>query len=331
MAGSSSTAPTKCFPAPARELDIAPNSASPICRSNGDAALALEPSLRPCFNHAVHWTGAVSVTNPLALTRAYVTRFAALGGLTLSGDARTLHRVASHWRVDTRLGPLDAGEVVIALGPWAPDLLGPLGIRLPLAVKRGYHRHFHPQGNAALGRPVLDAENGYCFAPMEQGIRITTGAEFAARDAAPTPVQFDRVLPPARELFPLGEAVEPAAWLGSRPCFADFTAGDRARAAAARPMARLWAWSLGFDAWTGHRPVDRRDDDRRDAVLRSGAIRRGEIYAVTVIPGRRLGEPGIHIRCNCRMIARTEPPRTTVNMDFRAQPFGVPPECLSCR
>ena len=70
--------------------------------------------------------------------------------------------------------------------------LGPLGIRLPLAVKRGYHRHFRPQGNAALSRPVLDAENGYVLAPMEQGIRITTGVEFAPRDAPPTPVQFDR-------------------------------------------------------------------------------------------------------------------------------------------
>ena len=90
-------------------------------------------------------------------------------------------------------GPLDAGDVVVALGPWAPDVLGPLGIKLPLAVKRGYHRHFRARGNAALSRPMLDTENGYCLAPMEQGIRITTGAEFAARDAAPTPVQFDRL------------------------------------------------------------------------------------------------------------------------------------------
>jgi D-amino-acid dehydrogenase len=34
-------------------------------------------------------------------------------------------------------------------------------------------------------------------------------------------VQFDRVLPKARELFALGDAVEPKPWMGSRPCFAD--------------------------------------------------------------------------------------------------------------
>jgi D-amino-acid dehydrogenase len=56
---------------------------------------------------------------------------------------------------------------------------------------------------------------------MEQGIRLTTGAEFAPRDAPPTPVQFDRLMPSATELFPLGAPVEPQPWLGSRPCFAD--------------------------------------------------------------------------------------------------------------
>jgi D-lysine oxidase len=50
---------------------------------------------------------------------------------------------------------------------------------------------------------------------------VTTGAEFADRDAAPTPVQFDRVLPAVRELFPLGDRIEPEPWMGNRPCFAD--------------------------------------------------------------------------------------------------------------
>jgi D-amino-acid dehydrogenase len=209
------------FAAQWRELELAAKLDIANVPLERDAALALEPSLKPVFRHAVHWTGAVSVSNPLALTRAYAARFAELGGLSFTGDARTLHRAHPHWRVETAAGPLDASEVVVALGPWLPDLLDPLGIKLPLAVKRGYHRHFRAEGDASLGRPVLDAENGYCLAPMEQGIRITTGVEFAARDAAPTPVQFDLVLPAARELFALGEPVEAQPWLGARPCFAD--------------------------------------------------------------------------------------------------------------
>jgi D-amino-acid dehydrogenase len=211
----------RSFAAQARELDMASRLSIANVPLDGEAARALEPSLNPVFRHAVHWTGAVSVSNPLALTRAYAACFAALGGVTLTGDARSLHRAEPHWRVDTALGPLDAPEVVVALGPWTPDLLDPLGIRLPLAVKRGYHRHFRARGNAALSRPILDAQNGYCLAPMDQGIRLTTGAEFAARDAAPTPVQFDRLMPAAHELFPLAEPVEAAPWMGARPCFAD--------------------------------------------------------------------------------------------------------------
>jgi D-amino-acid dehydrogenase len=185
------------------------------------ATQALEPALAPVFRQAVHWPDAASITNPLALTRAYAARFSALGGIVLDGDVRSLDRDGSTWRIGTQQGTLEAGEVVIALGPWAPDLLKPLGIDLPLAVKRGYHRHFRPRGNAGLTRPVVDTEVGYCVAPMEQGLRLTTGAEFADRDAPPTPDQFERLMPAANALFPLGEPVEAAPWMGSRPCFAD--------------------------------------------------------------------------------------------------------------
>jgi D-amino-acid dehydrogenase len=182
---------------------------------------ALEPSLNPVFRQSVWWPDVATLSDPLAVTRAYAARFAALGGVVVKGDARSLHRHDNRWRVDTAEGPVDAAEVVIALGSWAQDILDPLGVKLPLAVKRGYHRHFRPQGNAGLTRPVLDADVGYVLAPMRQGIRLTTGAEFAARDAPPTPVQFDRLMPSARALFPLGEPVEPQPWMGSRPCFPD--------------------------------------------------------------------------------------------------------------
>ena len=211
----------RAYAAQMPELELAASLNIPNVPLDADAVVALEPSLAPVFRHAVRWTGAVNVTNPLALTRAYAAYFTALGGLIITGDARTLHRADSRWRVETTSGPIDASDVVIALGPWASDVFATLGIKLPLAVKRGYHRHYRPRGNATLSRPVLDADIGYCLAPMEQGIRITTGVEFAARDAAPTPVQLERLLPAARALFPLGEGVEAEPWMGARPCFPD--------------------------------------------------------------------------------------------------------------
>ena len=50
-------------------------------------------------------------------------------------------------------GHLDARDVIVALGPWAPDMLAPLGIKLPLGIKRGYHRHFRSQGQCRARAP----------------------------------------------------------------------------------------------------------------------------------------------------------------------------------
>jgi D-lysine oxidase len=212
---------TRTFPALKPEIDLAAQFGLPLQIMDTAGAQALEPSLKPVFARAVFWPQAASVSNPLGVTRAYAARFVAIGGVTLNGDARSLHRASNRWRVETNEGGIDAPEIVVALGPWAGDLLSTLGLKLPLMIKRGYHRHFRSQGNAALARPVLDVDAGYLITPMEQGIRMTTGVEFAARDAAPSPVQFDRIMPKARALFPLGDRADDKTWLGSRPCFPD--------------------------------------------------------------------------------------------------------------
>ena len=228
----------------APEFDLAAKFGLPLQSLDMGEALTLEPSLNPVFAHAVFWPQAASISNPLGVTRAYAGHFATLGGVFLSGDARTLHRSGRNWRVETDQGALDAGQCVIALGPWAPEVLGQFDLRLPLAIKRGYHRHFPTLGNARLARPVLDAEAGYLITPMEQGMRMTTGVEFAARDAQPSPVQFDRIMPRVRELFPLGERADDRTWMGSRPCFPD----SRPVIGRAPQLSGLWL-AIGHAHW----------------------------------------------------------------------------------
>lgn len=209
-----------------------------------EGARMLEPSLGPVFSHAVFWPNAASISNPHGVTRAYVGDFTARGGVVLQGDARTLHRNGAHWRVETDEGPLDGDSAVVALGPWSPDLLETFGIRLPFGFKRGYHRHFREHGNAMLSRPLLDADVGYVITPMEQGIRMTTGAEFAARDAAPTPVQFGRLMHDAQHLFPLGPQADDKTWMGVRPCMPD------SRAVIGRAPGQLGLWlATGHAHW----------------------------------------------------------------------------------
>jgi D-amino-acid dehydrogenase len=186
-----------------------------------DGVLAREPHLNPVFRSGLFWSETGNCSDPGALTKAYAALFEKLGGVFVRGDAQTLHRFSGGWRVETAEGPVDARDAVIALGPWSMDLARKFGVRVPFAVKRGYHMHFRRKGNATLGSGVLDVEGGYAMLPMDQGIRITTGVEFARRDAPPTPVQLARVVPKARDLFPLGEAVEEKPWMGSRPATPD--------------------------------------------------------------------------------------------------------------
>ncbi|MBN9430917.1 MAG: FAD-binding oxidoreductase [Bosea sp.] len=181
----------------------------------------LEPDIAPVFARAVLWPDSVSVSSPGGVTKAHARLFESMGGSIAQGDARSLRRENDLWVVDRAIGPARAPDVIVALGPWSMDLLSPMGYRFPFAVKRGYHQHFKPRGDAGLDRPVVDVDHGYVLTPMRQGYRITTGIEFDERDAPATPVQMERVLPQARALFPLGDPVEREPWMGARPCFPD--------------------------------------------------------------------------------------------------------------
>jgi D-amino-acid dehydrogenase len=191
---------------------------------DASAITSLEPHLMTdALKGGIHWEGPVSLRDPLQLTRAYLQLFVRRGGVILNGDARSLQQSDRAWTVRTEMGLLSAREAVIALGPWSTDVTGPLGYSFPLFVKRGYHMHYTSKGNATLSRPVIDTDTGYALAAMTRGIRLTTGAEFAPRDAPATPVQLARCEPRAQELYPLGERAEAEPWMGRRPVMPDMT------------------------------------------------------------------------------------------------------------
>jgi D-amino-acid dehydrogenase len=178
----------------------------------------IEPDLDRSLRGGLRYTASESVSDPNALVTAYAKYFEALGGRFFIGDADTLR---DGWKVETEAGPITAASAVLALGPWSDRLSAQFGCRVPLAVKRGYHMHYAPRDAARLNHPVLDVENGYLLAPMARGIRLTTGAEIAHRDAARTPTQLAAVEPVARTLFPLGKRLDDEPWMGRRPCTPD--------------------------------------------------------------------------------------------------------------
>jgi D-amino-acid dehydrogenase len=180
---------------------------------------AREANLSPAVCGGVHWLDPKTVTDPGNLTKGYAALFSRRGGRLLKGDARSLRTEAGAWQLMTAEGLLSAREVVVALGPESNEVLNPLGYRLPLAVKRGYHMHYAAERE--LKHSLCDTQGGYVLAPMDQGIRLTTGIEFAAADAPVNEIQLRRAEALARQVFPLGERLDPQPWLGKRPCLPD--------------------------------------------------------------------------------------------------------------
>lgn len=184
------------------------------------AISALEPNIVPVYKVGLLHTQTASVDSPGAVVKAYARMFAGSGGEIRRSEVKAIEPDEEAWRVRLANGVISARHVVVALGPWSADLLRPLGYRVPLAFERGYHQEFKPNPARSLQRPIHDAEGSFLMAPMEQGIRITTGVELTDRDAPSSLAQLEAVVPLAQRVVEFGEAVgEP--WRGSRPTLPD--------------------------------------------------------------------------------------------------------------
>jgi D-amino-acid dehydrogenase len=181
---------------------------------------ALEPNILPVYSVGLLHTETASVDSPGNVVKAYARMLAGAGGGVRQSEIKSIAPDGDGWRVVLSDGEIRARHVVVALGPWAPDLLRPLGYSVPLATERGYHREFQPNPSRQLRRPIHDAENAFLMTPMEQGIRVTSGVELTARDAPSNYAQLEEVVPLARSVVEFGEPVGDV-WRGARPTLPD--------------------------------------------------------------------------------------------------------------
>ncbi|MBA5777670.1 FAD-binding oxidoreductase [Stappia sp. F7233] len=186
-----------------------------------DGAGALEPHLNRRFSHAVYLPDNGFVSSPGGVTKAFARHLREIGGAVEEGDALDIRHIAGGWVVRTEKGEVFAKDAVVALGAWSGEVLKPFGYRYPLIAPRGYYQHFRPNSGASLSRPVEDVENGYTLSPMERGIRLTTGCEFAPAGAPFDPSQLAQALRTARKLFPIDRPTEKEIWAAPRPLLPD--------------------------------------------------------------------------------------------------------------
>lgn len=187
---------------------------------------ALEPNANfDGFVGAIHWLNSWQVSNPSFLVKAYAKNFEQMGGSILESNVTEIQpdnsNEAQGWKVVTDTDTYYSDNLVIAAGPWSNELIKPLGYTLPLFPMRGYHQHFKLHEKNTIHHSMFDMDKGFVMGPMQQGIRITTGAEMTTMNAPKNFGQLKTVLKLACKILPLEDAVESEAWAGSRPCMPD--------------------------------------------------------------------------------------------------------------
>ena len=184
----------------------------------GDLEPALNPGTGRPLVRGVLLPDVGQITSPRTLRVAYRKSFTAAGGrcepvgvqrtegTTLhleDGQSQTFHRI------------------VIAAGVASGRLVGGLGVRVPVIAERGYHLQYADQGTL-LRRSVLNVDRRVVYSPHDDGLRLTTGAEFTHVSRPADPDWMRPIFEGARELCPgIPPISEAVSWSGDRPSTPD--------------------------------------------------------------------------------------------------------------
>ena len=114
---------------------------------------------------------------------------------------------------------LTADAYVVALGSYSPQLLRPLGIRIPVYPAKGYSATLTlAPGSVAPFVSVTDDERKLVFSRLGNRLRVAGTAEFNGYNLELNPVRCAALIERTRQLFPdLQTQGEPAFWCGLRP------------------------------------------------------------------------------------------------------------------
>lgn len=188
-----------------------------------ELCVEIEPALGPCREEIV---GGFYAPNEGSGDACLFTReLAALAkrryGLRveLGTNIESIRGVAGVEAVVTDRGEFAGDAYVLATGPESPDLVRPLGLRLPICPAKGYTVSVSTVGYEGAPRVgVIEEDNLVAFARLGDWLRVGGQAEFSGFDASWRPANFSGVFRVARELFPEGgDYYRPHYWACLRP------------------------------------------------------------------------------------------------------------------
>ncbi|MDR6759398.1 D-amino-acid dehydrogenase [Mycoplana sp. BE70] len=180
----------------------------------------IEPHLAPIFCKGVLQPHSRFVSNPKRLVDACVAHVLAQGGAFRPSAVVRIESRERGCAIVTDAGTFPFDKIVVASGAWSEPLCQSLGFSVPLESERGYHLLL-PQPAQTLRRPTVWAERYINLCPMEEGLRMTVGVEYAGRDAPPDYGRAHRLLAHARTMLPSLAGEPQSEWLGLRPSLPD--------------------------------------------------------------------------------------------------------------
>lgn len=124
-------------------------------------------------------------------------------------------------RLTTTSGDIDAGQIVVATGPWSEALGAMLGIRLPVIGAKGYSVVLppaHPQPT----RSIYLIERKIAVNPHRDALRIAGTLELVRNDFSINARRVDVIVRGAKGMLDIGDPPVPREiWRGLRPCTPD--------------------------------------------------------------------------------------------------------------
>lgn len=171
----------------------------------------------------VWFPGTAHARDPLKVVQSFAEAARQRGARFERAEIRAIAPLEGGVAIHTSAGTLTVGAAVVCAGAWAPSLLEPLGLRVPMESARGYHVEMAPEA-ALADAPVLYVDSRIYLTPMEGRLRATSFIEFAGRDAAPDPRKLALL---RTRLGALGYAcpADSPSWVGPRPVLPDYLPG----------------------------------------------------------------------------------------------------------
>ncbi|MBL8362024.1 MAG: D-amino acid dehydrogenase [Rubrivivax sp.] len=128
-------------------------------------------------------------------------------------------------RVETSAGPLAADAVVLALGSFSPQMLAPLGLRIPVYPVKGYSITVPiTDASGAPESTIMDETHKVAVTRLGDRIRVGGTAELAGYSLALREPRRKTLEHVVTDLFPRGGDVSRATfWCGLRPMTPDGT------------------------------------------------------------------------------------------------------------